>query len=581
MKKFIATIVLGSLVSVNLIFALPTVNAQTTAGSIAECTVDVVSDVLGGAVSAVKGVVSGALNAISGGLLGGGGGDKSEVTVKKAETVENATLKNCLQALKAAALKVALANLKKRLLDRIVDDTIAWIQDSKQPKFITDFGSVFKDAADQAVADTLRDIGLGDLCTTNLISRARIQLELQRPVFSQQVSCTLSQVIANLEQFQKDFKAGGWVGYYEVLKPQNNPWGLEILTSNEIAQRKAQNQQAAQTAAIAGQGYQGTTMCLEWTLVAVGTGAPVPAGGSIVLVQKNPIVNSDPGFSNDPNSPPKKDMSSGITANLDVSKVAWTCTKKGITTPASTVGAITAKTSTADYDYLVNADDLSTYVSAIFDAAVNRLIKEGVKGLQNMGKSQSATGQPPTPLSTTSTRDQIYQGYGNEYQGATDLKKQLAQSLLDSVARMTIELANARSEISVVLALNQNLIATTTLAANCENSRMGAVCSSTTSTLAAAQGLQTELTADELNLAALPTQLQTVQTEAQKALSGASTVSEGELQTLLTQLNGSERDLSDLRTRLTGLETTIPAQAKLQYDEYDRCQNSGTYSCPL
>lgn len=573
-NKSLASVLIISLSLPYILFGTTVAHAQTAALDVmSECGIGAVTDLLGSVIgkvaNVIKGAISGAINFLTGGLLGGVTEDKNTVTVKSAPTLENVGIKTCLQAIKEVAFRIALANLKKRLLDRLVDDTIAWIQDENHPQFSTDIWADFRNARDAAIGDTLRDIGLGNLCYGGLINRARIQLELQTPVFSQQVSCTLGQVISNINEFRNNFNAGGWIGYYEIFKPQNNPWGLEILTNNEIDKRSATNQQVAQTTMTAGGLYKNTEQCLEWHLL-----AREYEGGPITDMGHKP-VNGQFNYPDPASSPPvPEDVINQFPAAY------YECSQKQITTPASTKGAVAASALTADYQYIISADDLSTYIAAIFDAAVNRLIKEGAKGLKGMTQSQSATGAAPTPYGT-SARDQVYRGYGNQFQSATDLRKQLAQNILTLISSTTADLVDVTGEIGVVLPLVQDLIATTTLVTSCQVTRIGQVCASTSSTLINAGAFQTELTNDQTNLSALPQQLRDAQVEAQQAAAGTSNLTEGQLQILLSSISSAWSDLLILKARLLQLQTGVSQQAQVQYQEYQRCQTVGGYSCPL
>ncbi|MDP2696217.1 MAG: hypothetical protein Q8O87_03150 [bacterium] len=63
-----------------------------------------------------------------------------------------------------------------------------------------------------------------------------------------------------------------------------------------------------------------------------------------------------------------------------------------ISTPGAVLGATIAKAVGSDIDYIVNADQLASYVAAIADALVNRLIKEGVNGLRGVSTSNAPRG---------------------------------------------------------------------------------------------------------------------------------------------------------------------------------------------
>ncbi|MDP3901639.1 MAG: hypothetical protein Q8Q37_01515 [bacterium] len=210
-----------------------------------------------------------------------------------------------------------LETLKKRVLDMMVDQIIQWVQGGGEPKFITDWGSFLRDAGQQAVGDFAQELGLGFLCEPFSF---QIQIALQNPSpFSQRASCTLDEIVGNIENFYQNFENGGWIAYSESWKPRNNYYGSLIMAYDEQQNRRESAESAAWSEGIAGGGFLST-----------------------------------------------KDANGNIS------------------TPGSVIGATVAKAIGSDIDYIVNAQQLQEYIAAISDAVINRLIKEGINGLQNV-----------------------------------------------------------------------------------------------------------------------------------------------------------------------------------------------------
>ncbi|HXF44224.1 MAG TPA: hypothetical protein VNK70_02045 [Candidatus Paceibacterota bacterium] len=285
--------------------------------------------------------------------------------------IEQAEQKKCVDRLMDLAVTIARNILKKRILDTIVDQTINWIQGEGTPRFVTDFGGFIEDAADAAAGDVIQELGAGALCQP---FRTRLLLQLQEPApFSQQVSCTLSNVVDNIENFYDDFSQGGWIAYNEVIRPRNNYFGALILSLDEISTRRAAAQEAARTEAIAGQGFRSETECLQWT-------GMTPEGGEVVVEvdddfpYRNPLVPPPTdGFRLDPGFP-------------------WRCTKQTVTTPGNVIAATTNQTLGLHSNFIINADDLTEYAAAIIDAGINRLIREGVGGLRRITTQATSRG---------------------------------------------------------------------------------------------------------------------------------------------------------------------------------------------
>ena len=230
-------------------------------------------------------------------------------------------------ALEQAAL-IAQEALKKRFFDMIVDQIVIWIQGGGKPLFISDWTGFLSQYGNVVTGDLVGQLGLGAVCRP-----FGFQLQLavmQPPRFTSQINCTLDGIIGNMVGFYNNFRTGGFVAYREMWQPRNNFYGALLLALDEKETRISDRRYAALQEAQAGQGFLGTRKCDD-------------AGHCV------------------------------------------------ITTPGTSIGAAAAKVMGADLDYIVNAQSLAAYVGAISDALINRVIREGVQGLQGV----VATNAPP------------------------------------------------------------------------------------------------------------------------------------------------------------------------------------------
>lgn len=272
-----------------------------------------------------------------------------------AKITAGATIKESTQTVFEWAQTFVLAELRKRILDMIVDQIIQWVQGGGEPKFVTDWRGFLEDVGQAAVGDLTQFLGLGFLCQP---FNTQVQLALRQPPrFAEQVSCTLDQIVGNIENFFSDFRNGGFIAYQTLWQPQNNFYGLTLLAWDAKEKEIAARTEAARNEALAGGGFLST---------------------------KN--------------------------------------TAGQITTPGSIIGATVAKAVGSDIDYIVNAEQLGAYVSAIADALVNRLIRGGVDGLRGLntpgapgaGSVSSTQRGPCTGLSGTALQSCL------NYNRATD-----------------------------------------------------------------------------------------------------------------------------------------------------------------
>ncbi|MDI6734301.1 MAG: hypothetical protein QMD50_02300 [Patescibacteria group bacterium] len=377
-------------------------------------------------------------------------------------------LKECLRRLKDLAIVTARNVLKKRLLDQLVDQTINWIQNGGEPRFVTDFQGFLEDAKQAAIGDTLRDIGLGKLCDTRAFAKIELTLGKRTPQkFSQDVTCTLDQVVGNIKAFREDFKQGGWLGIQEAANPRNNIFGLKLMAMDRVIKEIDAREEAAKLE-VGSTGYIGQKNCEEYELLDKSTGSrleqgkmhPIGPGGTNMLVGLNPTpANAD-------GTPPNL-----YDAAINSGRAYWHCFKNKIITPADTTAAIMAKTGGLDYDYILQSEDVSAYITAISDALINRLSTETGKGLSGLFKGGGSPGRGETPIS----RDSLYittdiQNASSSYGGAVNEDyiydpatiNASKTSMLNALAQATSSLENAKKTLSTanlnVSTMNSNLI---------------------------------------------------------------------------------------------------------------------------
>lgn len=272
--------------------------------------------------------------------------------------VKNDDFRSCVNLVK----EYVLTNIKKQLLNEITNETVKWIQGEGEPRFIDDPSGFFGSAANDALGKTVQDLGLSEMCT-GLNANVRVRMQTTR--FRDRVTCTLDDVVENVESFANDFRNGGWLAYNESLKMQNNPLGANILTEQKLRQEQLRRERENEFKAEAGQGFVDQVICRRWQIV----------NDSGELVTRN--SNESPELkTQDPFGVPfhgKSDMPG-----------EWLCTQKETITPGQTIAQSTERALASDIDFLVNADDLTSVTVAIVDALVSRLAREATGGLKNL-----------------------------------------------------------------------------------------------------------------------------------------------------------------------------------------------------
>lgn len=237
-----------------------------------------------------------------------------------------ADLRGRVENLKQDFLKILAGILKRQLLNYMQNQIIDWIQGGGTPLFVTDWEEFMLDAANRAAGDFAQEIGLGFMCDPFAL---QVQLALF-PVkkFPEVAGCTLDDIVGNINNFVDDFNNGGWIAYNTAWQPQNNFFGLVLMGWNEKHKRIAAALEQNVNEALAGSGFLNQKKC-----------------------EKDANGKDIPG----------------------------TCKT---VTPGTVVGETVKQAVGADFDFIVNADDISDFVESIVNALLNRLITEGVGALK-------------------------------------------------------------------------------------------------------------------------------------------------------------------------------------------------------
>jgi len=317
----------------------------------------------------------------------------NELAIEKPAAASKETKSKILEAL----FKLLLELLRRRLLNMLVDQIINWIQGAGQPQFVSNWQGFLNEAFQAAVGDVVLQTDAAGICAP-FKPYLRLSL-LPVPKFNTQVTCTLDKIVSNINNFYADFRNGGWIAYNAAWQPQNNYYGVSLMTRDQIAAKTAQKTQAAQNEAMSGGGFLSIKRC---------------KGGGY------PITD----FEN--NNPPANYVK-------DYNGNYCTSDKMENITPGGVIGGMTTKAFGSDLDYILSAQELEQYITAIANAAINRMIKEGVAYVRGapVDTTNYTTGFV-TALTGINAQDKqiilnVYQNIINDRQ-AVQLNKQQSSS---------------------------------------------------------------------------------------------------------------------------------------------------------
>ena len=285
------------------------------------------------------------------------------------------------------AAGTALDLLLEQLLAQLTNDIVDWIKNGGEPRFMSEgFGNYLKDAADNAVGNFIDNyLGAGWLCESFDLDIKFALLDIQ--TFETEAKCSLSDIIDNLDDFYNDFSKGGWKGWIELTKPQNNFYGAILLAQGEKTKVEAEAEAEAEKESV--DGFLGQKECI-WR---------DQTGNTIETLQ------------NVRGTPKLPDACKGGIGTKTPGVVRPCVVSCKTLTPASVISAAANKTITNAYDKMnaklgaatVKAGPYQIYVQAIASAMINRVLTEGVGLLRSDPEPSPAYRDPGASASTPET----------------------------------------------------------------------------------------------------------------------------------------------------------------------------------
>ena len=247
------------------------------------------------------------------------------------------------------AKKIAYVTFKRVVLDKLVDALVNWINHGGKGGIVENWDQFLDDAAQNAAGIFAQGIGAGFLCAPfNL----QVQVALLPVEKFSKVTCTLNDIVGNINSFVNNFNNGGWITYQETWFPRNNFYGGTIIALDESRKAEAKAREASQNSAVAARGF----LSFEKDDYFIAADGPYK--------DKNGTL-AEPGYK-------------GIRYKRD----------KRIVTPGTIAAEATTEVAVRIPVFrLIHSDDLSAYLNAIYDAAINQLTKEGIGWLKDHSRN--------------------------------------------------------------------------------------------------------------------------------------------------------------------------------------------------
>lgn len=255
-----------------------------------------------------------------------------------------------------------------QLITQFQNQTVAWIQGGGKPKFVTNWQQFLEDTADKAVGQALYKLDKS-LCSN---FGPLVTFYFQKvPTNGTAATCTLTQVGKNLEKFAKDFTKGGWISYREVTQPNGNFFGAMIMAHDDLVAQENKATGAATHELAAGAGFKGVKVCTHYISNTAGD-----------TVSEN---CQDPKWLATASDTDKEMCAAYEGTNQKI------CDAEQNMTPGGSVAH--AMFGAADYKIgrVIQAKGLASLVSALIDAAISRVIKEGLANLTGLFNNKPNT----------------------------------------------------------------------------------------------------------------------------------------------------------------------------------------------
>ncbi len=308
-------------------------------------------------------------------------------------------------------LKSTVETIKRSLLYEFTSETVNWIQGGgiqfsngkiivKAPQY---FSQPLKSLADAGLTAVDRLISQ---VAPQLCQPFRLAVTFDIPTVSkesnpyyQQVSCTLNQVVGNIQNFYENFRSGSWLGYQEMWMPQNNYYGASLQVQGMAQAASVGAQSALQNEMNQGNGYKNKYQCNQWeeytqvptNLAALYSISGVPLGKDIQIVngvyyQGQPVDSANGIPSDAQTTVTNSAYISGSRLFTDTNNTMfYECSgEPEIVQPSNIAAGLAQQSTQVDVQSLINAQDLTDIGDIIQRAIINKLTKVGIGGLQGV-----------------------------------------------------------------------------------------------------------------------------------------------------------------------------------------------------
>lgn len=256
---------------------------------------------------------------------------------------------NCI---KEAALDLIARVVTKVILDTLTNTIIAWIQGGggENVGFVGNLEQEFRREADIRGGQFLNQLAGVNLCGDIGIS-LQLTLRTGGGSLNRRLACSVTDIVANVNDFFRDFSRGGWPAFIRIsMEPQNNPYGAFWIAVDAKAEAEFGGRKALERNLLQNIGFQGVRTsdkrCQSERLI-----GPLPPG------DKEDIQDNGDGT------------------------YSYCYTETRVKTPGHLVADILSKATNNTFDYSDTADEINEALVNIANALISKLITSVTDGI--------------------------------------------------------------------------------------------------------------------------------------------------------------------------------------------------------
>jgi len=138
-------------------------------------------------------------------------------------------------------LKPLLRILLALVIQSIVDATVAWIRgdEGRNVGFVKNLEQELINQVDFRAGEVINRIAGINLCSVNLRNFVTLQLKFPGGDYNNlkaQLTCSLSGIVANVDNFYQNFDNGGWPAFVAITAdPRNNAVGASLIALQNVS----------------------------------------------------------------------------------------------------------------------------------------------------------------------------------------------------------------------------------------------------------------------------------------------------------------------------------------------------------